>query len=78
MSKANEPAYPNELAAPTNDGYLSTCGLTKREYFAGLAMQGMLSGEYREATPDQAKWVSKNAVEQADALLAELEKTCAT
>lgn len=49
--------------------------LTKRELAAFMAMQGMLSGEYREATPDQAKWVSKNAVEQADALLAELEKT---
>lgn len=50
-------------------------GLTKREYFAGLAMQGILSNPY------YAEWGINNpdleriAVEKADALLAELSKT---
>ena len=45
-------------------------GLTKREYFAGLAMQGF--GEMAVYTND---WVAAMAVSRADALLAELEKT---
>lgn len=76
MSKGNEPAYPNELAAPTNDGYLSTAGLTKREYFAGLAMQGILS--CRPDPVSDASWneaVAAWSVIAADSLLAELEKT---
>jgi hypothetical protein len=47
-------------------------GLTKREYFAGLAMQGMLSSsDYATSTWNT---VAIEAVEVADALLKELEK----
>jgi hypothetical protein len=42
-------------------------GLTKREYFAGLAMQGMLASDYRGD-------INIMAVKFADALLAELRK----
>ena len=49
-------------------------GLTKREYFAAMAMQGLLSGEYRCATEEQATIVARHAVQHADALLAELAK----
>jgi hypothetical protein len=42
-------------------------GLTKREYFAGLAMQGMLASDYRGD-------IDVMAVKFADALLAELRK----
>jgi hypothetical protein len=42
-------------------------GLTKREYFAGLAMQGMLASDYRGD-------IDIMAVKFADALLAELRK----
>jgi hypothetical protein len=41
--------------------------LTKREYFAGLAMQGLLSNGNGDAAPDYAVW-------QADALLKALEE----
>lgn len=51
-------------------------GLTKREHFAGLAMQGLLSG------PDEGlaqahiiPQVARLSVQYADALLAELAKT---
>lgn len=47
-------------------------GLTKREYFAGLAMQGMMANQNLTSTENDtiAKW----SVEIADVLLAELEK----
>lgn len=47
-------------------------GLTKREYFAGLAMQGLLTNPAQLET-DVANQ-SALAVEHADALLTELEK----
>jgi len=71
MSKANEPAFPNQ----NYDGPLEG-GLTKREYFAAKAMQGMI------ATITCSRWednviagVVPAAVQYADALLAELEKS---
>ena len=48
-------------------------GLTKREYFAGLAMQGWISCQHDGFTGDENE-VSLRAVKYADALLAELEK----
>ena len=42
-------------------------GLTKREYFAGLAMQGLLASNDRDK-------VAYNAVKYANSLLKELEK----
>lgn len=46
-------------------------GLTKREYFAAMAMQGALGGEPgSHLNPDQ---LAKDSVQHADALLKELE-----
>lgn len=73
MSKANEPAFPeirtDDQLAP---GYVySTGGLSKREYFACAAMQGMLGNQ--KINP---QWVDLplEAVQKADILLAELSK----
>ena len=54
-----------------HDGYYTThYGLTKRELFAAMAMQGMCaSGEYATATGGQ---IAAYSVECADALLAAL------
>jgi acetyl-CoA acetyltransferase len=51
-------------------------GLTKREYFAGLAMQGLLH-TYNGQLPfnEIAGAFAMESVIMADALLAELEKT---
>jgi hypothetical protein len=48
-------------------------GLTKREYFAGLAMQSYVNNLYSSGirTLEDA---AKRSVQMADALLAELEK----
>ncbi|MCL6710483.1 hypothetical protein M8R20_46175 [Pseudomonas sp. R2.Fl] len=67
----------DQYANPTPaDGVFDSdsAGLTKRELFAAIAMQGLLSGEYREATEAQAAIVARYAVQHADALLAELAK----
>ena len=46
-------------------------GLTKREYFAAMAMQGLITTEDATAT---VKEYSKLAVNFADALIEELSK----
>jgi len=46
-------------------------GLTKREYFAGLAMQGLLANPNKTSNPIQ---ISLDAVMYADELLKQLEK----
>ena len=62
-----------EAAFPliSSDGMLVNHGLTKREYFAGLAMQGMLSIPNTGLTCDG---ITKRAVQAADSLLKALEE----
>ncbi len=47
-------------------------GLTKREYFAGLAMQSMLSCGYSEFNTTNEKRIAEIAISQADELLKQL------
>lgn len=62
------PDYP---AFPTTDDYAHS-GITKREYFAISAMQGILaSGEYYTSV---RKIIASEAVHLADALIDELNK----
>lgn len=70
----DEPAFP---LMSTEHGPI--LGLTKREWFAGLAMQGIWANPHdvpgkieRDFLGDA---IAKVAVRQADALLAELERT---
>ena len=62
-TKANEPAYPNKFV-PT------LYGLTKREYFAAMALQGMLAKYGSDYQVNNAK----EAIYWADALIEELSK----
>jgi len=63
------PATPKEI----NEGiYLSQLsGLTKREHFAGLAMQGLMIHKATQITED----IVMMAVRTADALIEELNRT---
>lgn len=54
--------------------YYIANAITKREHFAGLAMQGLLSNSSQTDTTD-FEWVAKHAVGYADALIEELNKT---
>jgi hypothetical protein len=64
-TKPNEPINIVEY----NNNYIST-GLTKREYFASMAMQGMLAKYGSDYQVNNAK----EAVYWADALIEELNK----
>jgi hypothetical protein len=68
MSLGEEMALPYEFK-----DYQPAFGLTIRQYYAGLAMQGYLaarwSGRYKHED------LATEAVKQADALIAELEKS---
>jgi len=65
MNNSDKPAMPVQFA--------DWNGLTKREYFAGLAMQGLMSG-IQEDTEWNFEEYSSTAVGMADALLKELDK----
>lgn len=59
----DDPAFPLPLS-------YDAAGLTKREWFAGMAVQGLLVGGYR--IPDYG--AAADARKVADLLIAELEK----
>jgi hypothetical protein len=61
MNNANEPAMPM---------------LTKREYFAAMAMQGLLSNSNYDIHENGAfDFVAEDAISFADAVLKQLEET---
>jgi hypothetical protein len=86
MNNSDMPAMPQPIAA-SESGFLDTeeyskgnGGLTKREHFAGLAMQGILSNSVmgdsalHEKHEDWVKDISESSLQFADKLLAELDK----
>ena len=74
MSEANKPAFPTTALTAVCNCVTATAdhpGLTKREHFAGLAMQAYLGRDTRAFRgEDAAHW----AVRAADCLIAELAK----
>ena len=62
---ANEPIYPDK-----HYGNYGGSGLTKREYFAGLAMRGMCA----DSKLDDTESIVRSAVHIADTLIEELNK----
>lgn len=79
---------PNDVAYPSHEGIsektpgmridMTGGGLTKREYFAGLAMQGSICANDHShpnwMTKENAAEHAKSAVMLADALIEELNK----
>lgn len=53
-------------AFPISEVDSDQTGLTKREYFAGLAMQGMLAANDTYSTPEM---IARRSLEYADMLL---------
>lgn len=73
-TKAEETAFPVTISIDGNwdkEPPKHLNGLTKREYFAGLAMQGLCADPNPELKP---KVVAEMAVRYADALINELNK----
>ena len=71
MKNSDLPAMPQLRKNPWKELNVDG-GLTKREYFAGLAMQGILSADDCNNVTVE---IARGAVMMADALLAELERT---
>jgi len=66
-TKAKNPAFP----LISDEGYVINAGLTKREYFAAMALQGLLA----KYGSDYQVQITKDAIYWADALIEELSKT---
>lgn len=72
MKTDNTPAFPHHEINRTGGIIERIDGLSKRELFAGMAMQGMAAKALTDGSPLDA--LALWAVEYADALLAELAK----
>ena len=71
-NEANMPIYPAQEIGPSGSpSHQMLYGLTKREYFAGLAMQGLLSGIPADGVISYDD-VADDARRCADALLDDL------
>ena len=68
--------YQQEYAVMGADASMTTeyTGLSKREHFAAMAMQGMVSGALANGSTFDYVDVADFALKQADALLKELDK----
>ena len=73
MNNADMPAMPVDTFS--EEGLRNYMGLTKREHFAGLAMQGLLAGGYCiDDSQNRLNDVPSEAINLADALLEALEQ----
>ena len=70
MKNGNEPINP--LPSDIDSSKVECKGLTKREYFAIMAMQGYLAGQ--SGGLYSGNKIVQSSVEMADMLLKELEK----
>jgi hypothetical protein len=67
LPERDEPAFPTS-------GGIDYHGLTKREYFAAMAMQGFLAQSKEDGEQMSFSAAAHDAVRQADALMFELKK----
>ena len=73
MTYGHEAVHPDSKDNPQFNYH--QYGLTKREYFAAMAMQGFLSNTPDWTDSDQClKWVSESSVKYADALIEALNE----
>jgi hypothetical protein len=68
ITRANDLAYPVKKVDTIN-----YTGLTKREYFASMAMKGIITN--KDGLDIKIERIVESAVDTADALIEELNKT---
>jgi hypothetical protein len=68
MENGKQPAFQTSIGMSNSE--MEHMGLTKREYFAGLAMQGLISGNATHFSD-----IPEKSIMFADEMLDELEKT---
>ncbi len=71
MKNSEESAFGYGLA--NNSGFKEVKGLTKREYFAAIAMQGMLSNSNQAMVYADIDIKIKDCINHADELLKQLD-----
>ena len=71
MTDGNDTAYPE--TRKKDNAYSAEGGLTKREYFAAMAMQGMFTNELLAGSEENVH-IAKDAVNAADALISALNQ----
>jgi len=80
MSKGNESAFPSVELDDCGQVWAQKFGLAKREYFAAMAMQGLVVNQPDHFSTSENERRARiavlalQAVEHADALIAELAK----
>ena len=83
MKNADKPIYPfneidwNRSSSEVTTYYSQESGLTKREYFAGLALQGIIAGrkdELYKIKDETIKIYVELSIKSADELLKQLEE----
>lgn len=80
MENSEQPVYPHNVKTTKDNNitFLQCNGLTKREYFAGLAMQGLLAAKYEylkgNADIPADGMIEHYAVQMADELLKQLKE----
>ena len=69
-------AFTSGFKDPNGAGFTFDGGLTKREYFAAMALQGILANQdfYGISVQGNLQVASWKAIDVADALIAELNK----
>jgi len=76
MENGKKPAFSVALHDNGNALHKEAMGLTKREYFAGLAMQGLMTSQDQNGSwRHDIKTCAEISVQMADAILAELDKS---
>lgn len=72
MKNSDQPAFPEPYINEPNLALSLKGGLTKREYFAAMAMQGLLSNPQ---VTDHMEYmhIASNAIYYADQLLKQIE-----
>ena len=64
--------YPLEYSAEQGGGYQE--GISRRDWLAGLAMQGLLADQYDNDTGEDVMKIAECSYEIADAMIEEGEK----
>lgn len=77
MTNGNDTAFPTDVWCESRNGGFyqegTDPGLTKREYFAALAMQGMMANATHLQEVEPEEWLD-NAVSIANALIEALNR----
>jgi hypothetical protein len=73
MENSEQPAFTLHPETGVGDPETSRLGLTKREYFAAMAMQGLIPRVNQYQPGDRISMLTSDAVAFADELLKQLE-----